>query len=163
MKKLCKYLSYGSLAAVILAMTAATFLEKLKGAETALDTVYHSAWFMVLWGIAAISGMVLLLSRGMSRKAFTVGMHVAFLLILAGALVTHLTGESGSLYLRTGEEATSYEKDNGETGFHRLLYRDEAAQVLQERSDPSPGRGASHHFDEPHPQEERIPLLSGGL
>ena len=116
MKKLCKYLSYGSLAAVILAMTAATFLEKLKGAETALDTVYHSAWFMVLWGIAAISGIVLLLSRGMSRKAFTVGMHVAFLLILAGALVTHLTGESGSLYLRTGEDATSYEKDNGETG-----------------------------------------------
>jgi ABC-type transport system involved in cytochrome c biogenesis, permease component len=116
MKKLCKYLSYGSLAAVILAMTAATFLEKLKGAETALDTVYHSAWFMVLWGIAAISGIVLLLSRGMSRKAFTVGMHVAFLLILAGALVTHLTGESGSLYLRTGEEAISYEKDNGETG-----------------------------------------------
>ena len=114
MKKASKYISYGAMAAVILAMAAATVLEKLKGPESALATVYHSTWFMVLWGVLAVFGMVLLLSRDVSRRFFTMGMHIAFVLILAGALVTHLTGESGAIHLRQGEETTAYEMDSGE-------------------------------------------------
>ena len=103
------------MAAVILAMAAATVLERLQGAESAQRLVYHSPWFMALWGILAVSGLLLLLSRGISRRIFTLGLHVAFAVILAGALVTHLTGKSGSVHLRTGEEVSSYEMDNGET------------------------------------------------
>ena len=114
MKKICKYLSLGAVVAVILAMIVATVLEKLKGSDAALDLVYHSTWFIVLWGVAAVSGMVFLLSRGASRQIFTVGMHVAFLLILVGALVTHLTGESGSLHLRNEVDTYSYEMESGE-------------------------------------------------
>ena len=103
------------MAAVVLAMAAATVLERLQGAESAGRLVYHSTWFMVLWGVLAVSGMLFLLSRNVFRRIFTLGMHVAFVVILAGALVTHLTGESGSVYLRTGEDLSSYEMDNGET------------------------------------------------
>ncbi|MBR4133181.1 MAG: cytochrome c biogenesis protein CcsA [Bacteroidales bacterium] len=94
-------------------MTAATVLEKLRGPEAALGQVYHSPWFMILWGVAAVTGMVFLLSRGASRQMFTLGMHLAFALILVGALVTHLTGESGALHLREGAGAFSYEKEDG--------------------------------------------------
>jgi ABC-type transport system involved in cytochrome c biogenesis permease subunit len=126
MKTTCKYLSYGSMAAVVLAMAAATVLERLKGAESALSLIYHSPWFMALWGVLAVTGMVFLLSRGVSRRIFTLGMHVAFVVILVGALVTHLTGESGSVHLRTGETSSSYELDSGETaplGFGLRLER----------------------------------------
>ena len=116
MKKAYKVLSYGAMAAVILAMMVATVLEKTSGPEAALRLVYHSPWFMVLWGITAAAGMALLLSgKGISRRMFTLGMHLGFVLILSGALVTHLTGESGSLHLRQGEEAYSYETENGES------------------------------------------------
>lgn len=114
MKKVCKYLAYGSMAAVVIAMAAATILERIKGVEYSQSLIYHSGWFMALWGVLAVSGMLFLLSRGFARRIFTIGLHVAFVVILAGALVTHLTGESGTLYLRAGETEYSYEKDNGE-------------------------------------------------
>lgn len=102
------------MAAVIIAMAAATILERIKGVEYSQSLIYHSGWFMALWGVLAVSGMLFLLSRGFARRIFTIGLHVAFVVILAGALVTHLTGESGTLYLRAGETEYSYEKDNGE-------------------------------------------------
>ena len=127
MKTIWKYLAYGSMAAVILAMTAATVLDRLRGTETALSLIYHSPWFIALWGILAVSGMVLLLmNRSVSRRTFTLGLHVALVIILAGALVTHLTGESGSLHLRADVDTSAYEMDNGEVaplGFGLRLER----------------------------------------
>lgn len=102
------------MAAVVLAMTAATVLEKARGTNDALNLVYHSPWFMALWGVAAVSGMVLLLRQGISNRLGTVGLHLGLVVILAGALVTHLTGESGELHLRTGSDATSYIANDGE-------------------------------------------------
>ena len=114
MKRVWKYLSFGALAAVILAMVAATVLEKLRGSESALEQVYHSPWFIALWGVLAGTGLALILGRKAFRRGFTLSLHLAFALILAGALVTHLCGESGMLHLREGEEASSFEKEDGE-------------------------------------------------
>ncbi|MBO4263675.1 MAG: cytochrome c biogenesis protein CcsA [Bacteroidales bacterium] len=94
-------------------MVAATVLEKLRGADAARDWVYHSPWFMLLWGIAAAAGMALLFRRGISRQVFTTGLHLGFVCILAGALTTHLGSESGQLHLRKGEETTSYLSEDG--------------------------------------------------
>ena len=114
------------MAAVILAMAVATVLDKLYGTESALSLVYHSPWFMVLWGVLAVTGMAFLLSRKVSRRFFTMGLHIDFVIILAGALVTHLTGKSGSVHLRTGDASSSYVMDSGETaslGFGLRLER----------------------------------------
>ena len=113
MKKVCKYLSYTAMAAVTLAMMAATVLEKLRGSDFALEHIYHSPWFIALLGLGAAAGILFLLSRETARKPFTLGLHLGFVLVLCGALVTHLGGESGMLHLRQGEEASAYESDNG--------------------------------------------------
>lgn len=91
-----KYISFGALALVIVALIAGSFL----------DGIYRHPLVMGLWGVAAVSGFIYLLGKGGFKRPFTFLLHVSFLFILAGALVTFLTGESGSLHLREGEESS---------------------------------------------------------
>lgn len=111
-QKILKWISYGAMAVLIVAMMAATVLERIYGTDFALRWVYHNPAFFVLWGVVAVAGMWLLLERGVARKPFTLLLHAAFVLILAGALVTHLAGVSGMIHLREGETTASYERDD---------------------------------------------------
>lgn len=115
MKKTAKYLSFGSLAALIIMMAAATVLERLHGTDFAFRHIYHSPVFIALWGITAVCGLCWLISRGTVKRFFTFLLHFAFVLILAGALVTHLFGISGGISLRTGEECAMVELEDGST------------------------------------------------
>ena len=114
MKKqsILKYISYGAMAVLIVAMMAATVLEKIHGTAFALHWVYHNSVFITLWGVAAASGLWFLLGSGVARKPFTLLLHVAFAVILAGALITHLTGLSGAIHLRDGEPTAAFELDD---------------------------------------------------
>jgi ABC-type transport system involved in cytochrome c biogenesis permease subunit len=100
------------MAVLIVAMMAATVLEKIHGTAFALRWVYHNPVFIALWGVAAVSGLWFLLERGAARKPFTLLLHVAFALILAGALITHLTGLNGAIHLREGEPTATFELDD---------------------------------------------------
>ena len=111
-EKVLKYLSFGSLALLILAMIAATFLETAKGTPAAFRWVYHNPVFIVLWALAAVTGLIYLIKAGAQKKLFTFLLHVSLVVILAGALVTFLFGESGSIHLRTGEATAAYELDD---------------------------------------------------
>ncbi len=111
--KTLKILSYGSMAILILMMMAATFVERFHGADTAQRVIYHHPVFIALWAVAAISGLTLLLRRLGTKRPVTLLLHVALVLILAGALVTHLTGQSGSIHLREGEPNATMELDDG--------------------------------------------------
>ena len=112
MYKRLKYLSYGVLAVLIVAMMAATILERLKGTPAAFRVVYHNPVFIVLWGVAAVCGLVYLVKRKTPKRVFTFGLHVAFAVMLAGALVTHLFGSSGTIHLRQGETTADYTLDD---------------------------------------------------
>ena len=111
MQKVLKYLAYSSMVAVILAMMAATVLEKLQGTPQAMRLVYHNPVFMLLWAVAAVSGLLYIVRRGAVRNFFTFGLHLSFVLILCGALVTHLSGESGMIHLREGEPCQVFETE----------------------------------------------------
>ncbi len=113
MEKLCKYLSFGTLAVIILAMMAATVLEKTSGSDTAFRYVYHNPLFIALWAVAAVSGLIYLIKRGVPRKLFTMALHLAFLFILAGALVTHIWGEDGQMHLQAGVEESAFTLEDG--------------------------------------------------
>jgi ABC-type transport system involved in cytochrome c biogenesis permease subunit len=106
-------LSYGSAALVIILMVAATVVEKFHGTETALSAIYHNPLFFALWAVLAASGMALLLRRGGARRPATLALHVALVLILGGALITHLSGQSGSIHLREGEATATVELEDG--------------------------------------------------
>ena len=94
MQKALKYLSFGTLAVLILTMMAATVLHY---------DVYYNPVFIALWGVVAVSGLAYVVIRGVPRKLPVFGLHLAFVLILAGALITHIWGESGMLHLRQGD------------------------------------------------------------
>ena len=111
--KILKFLSYGAVAAVIAMMMAGTVVEKLHGADAAALAVYHHPVFFALWALTAVAGMACLLRCGGGRRPVVLLMHVAFLLMLAGALITHLSGVSGSLHLREGETLSAFEADDG--------------------------------------------------
>ena len=169
MKKAAKYLSYGALAAVIIMMVAATVLEKLRGTDYALNHFYYSPLFFVFWAVMAVCGMAYLVYKGGHKHIFTFLLHVSLVLILAGALVTHLTGISGGISLRTGEECSKVELEDGtamELPFSlrlddRALSQLRRSHGLQERGDGTPFRGGVHHLHEPYPQIWRVPFLSG--
>ena len=114
--KTLKWLSFGSLAVLIVLMAAATVIERLHGTEVALTRIYHHPVFFALWGLTAVSGLWLLWRRGTFRKPFTLGLHLALVLILAGALITHLTGRSGEIHLRNGVETARFTDDDGQEG-----------------------------------------------
>ena len=111
--KRTKYLSYCALAALIVMMMAATFVEKSSGTAAAFRWVYHHPLFLVLWAVAAVCGLIYLIRRGTPRKRFTMGIHLGLVVILAGALVTFLFGTSGSIHLREGEASSAFERDDG--------------------------------------------------
>ena len=113
MKKTAKYLSFGSLAALIVMMMAATVLERLRGTDFAFQWFYHNPVFIALWAVAAVCGLCWLVSQGVTKRFFTFLLHFAFVVILAGALVTHLSGISGELHFRTGETVDSFEMEDG--------------------------------------------------
>lgn len=111
---ICKYVSFGSIAILILYMAAMTVLEKIHGTDTAMKFGYESIPFTVLWAVSACSGITYYLYRTKGRPMATTGIHVSFIIILIGALITHIWGEYGTVHLRTGEEsAATFTNNNG--------------------------------------------------
>ena len=105
--KLIKRIAFGSAGLLVLLMMTATVVEKLQGTGTAWTAIYGSPFFTMLWGIMAVCALVYLISRRMQRDFFTFLLHIAFLVILAGALTTRLCGKQGSIHLRMNDTPVS--------------------------------------------------------
>ena len=102
-------------AAVILVvvMMAATIIEKFQGTAFVGSAIYRSVWFVALWAVLGVGGTVYCLRRKMLRN-WRVGLvHLSFVVILLGALVSWLTSESGTLHLRKGQPANMVALDGG--------------------------------------------------
>lgn len=107
LEKICKYLSFGSIAVLALYMAAMTVLEKYSGTEAAMLWGYHSVPFIVLWAVAAVSGLAFYAMRTECRQFATSGIHLAFVFILSGAMITRIDGVQGALHLRVGDGPAS--------------------------------------------------------
>ena len=94
-------------------MGAATVVESIHGTEAALKAVYHNPVFIALWAVTAVAGIIYIVKMGLLRRAATFSLHIAFVIILAGALITHYAGESGSIHLKEGEPLSEWELDDG--------------------------------------------------
>ncbi|UKK53676.1 cytochrome c biogenesis protein CcsA [Prevotella sp. E2-28] len=92
---------------VVAVMATATFVEHLNGFN-----IYAQWWFTALWGLLAAVAVVYFLSRHIRRLSVVV-LHLSFLVILAGALLTRLTASQGFLHLRPNETAMRYVMNDG--------------------------------------------------
>lgn len=93
---------------LIVCMAAATIVEKIEGKDYAAEAIYGSWWFITLWTVLAIVAMAFILKKKVHRRLPVFMLHISFVVMLAGAFVTHLTSESGTLHLRVGKPVSSY-------------------------------------------------------
>ena len=112
MKRICKYLSYGAAAVLIVMMMAATIVEKTKGTPVAFDVFYHNPLFVTLWAVTAVAGLIYLVLYGTPKRVVTMALHVGLVVILLGAFVTYVFGKTGMIHLREGEAKGTFELED---------------------------------------------------
>lgn len=101
---------------LILIMAAATIAGKLYGIKVAETYIYSSLFFIGLWIAATILSLAYICKRHLKRRKATCALHLAFILILSGALTTHLWGIQGSVHLRQGANpVTTFTTNDGQT------------------------------------------------
>ena len=93
---------------VIVVMAIATFIVSPEG-----DTIYSEWWFSALWGLLTVLAVAWFLRRRVRRPS-VVCLHLSFVVILAGALLTHLFSSQGVVLLHEGMAADSYIGDDGQ-------------------------------------------------
>ena len=97
-------------------MAIATIVEKIHGTTFVSTKIYSTWWFSAIWGILAIASIARIITSGMQKTLTVLTLHISFVVILAGALTTHLTSKKGYLHLRCGETARLYteQSSNGD-------------------------------------------------
>lgn len=93
---------------IVVGIAAATVIENHFGTDYAHQHVYGAWWFIALWGLLAVSGCYMMYRRKMWKQPAVFLLHISFLVILAGALTTHLTSRRGMVHLREGEAVCTY-------------------------------------------------------
>ena len=88
---------------IITCLATATFVEKMKGTPFVDEHIYHSFWFIALWGILTLPACWYLLKQKVYKRKEFFLLHASFVLILAGACLTYFTGKQGVVHLRQGE------------------------------------------------------------
>ena len=95
MKGLLKILSFGGIALLVAVLIAASLLGRIYGSSFAIDNIYHSVWFIALWAVTAVAGMVYIMR--VSRRATLVVLHTSFVVVLLGAFTSFLTSRHGEI------------------------------------------------------------------
>ena len=109
-------------------MMAATVVEKVKGTPVAFDMFYHHPLFITLWAVTAVAGLIYLVLYGTPKRVVTMALHVGLAVILLGAFVTYVFGETGMVHLREGEAKGSFElEDESVAGLPFSIRLDEFA------------------------------------
>ena len=96
-------------------MGIATILEKTHGQAFAATHIYGAWWFIGLWAALSLLSVVVLLRRKVQQRPAVFLLHGAFVVILLGALVTHLFAREGTLHLRVGQTASTFTLKDGRT------------------------------------------------
>lgn len=87
---------------VLVALAFATIVENAKGTPFVHQYVYGSWWFFALWVIAILSSIHFFV-KSKEKRLHVIMLHLSFAIILVGAGVTFIFGESGEITLHEGE------------------------------------------------------------
>jgi ABC-type transport system involved in cytochrome c biogenesis permease subunit len=96
------------LALLVVVMAWATLDEHVHGSGHAGSLFYNSTWFTLLWILAATVSCYYIAVSSLHGRLPVFLLHAAFLVILAGALVTRLTGATGQVHLRENHSVSSF-------------------------------------------------------
>ena len=86
---------------IIICLAVATVVETYTSTEFVRTSIYGSWWFALLWAVLAALGIVYFLKH--RTKAWSsVALHASFVVILAGAFITHVSAKRAQVHLRQG-------------------------------------------------------------
>ena len=100
---------------VLVCMAAATIVEKSQGPDYAHAHYYGAWWFILIWAVLAALGAFYIIKRKV-KCASTLALHLSFIIILAGALLTHISAKRGMIHLRIGQPTDTYMAQDEEQG-----------------------------------------------
>ena len=100
---------------VLVCMAAATIVEKSQGTDYAHAHYYGAWWFILIWAVLAALGAFYIIKRKV-KCASTLALHLSFIIILAGALLTHISAKRGMIHLRIGLPTETYMVQDEEQG-----------------------------------------------
>lgn len=102
----------------LVSMGTATIIERNHGTTYAHETIYGAWWFVALWAALAALGIFYVLKRKV-KPISTFLLHLSFVIILAGALLTHISAKKGMIHLRTGKPTNEYYTSDGQQGMNK--------------------------------------------
>lgn len=106
-------------------LAVATFIEKYHGTVAAKSMVYYSPGFFLLQFILVLNFIFILIKHQYYKrhKWGLIITHFAFIVILFGALISHLFSEEGILHLREGESSDRIAiRTSDNTTYHTLPF-----------------------------------------
>ena len=85
---------------IIVCIGFATVIEKSRGTDFVSEYIYGAWWFSALWAILTVAALYYIMKQQLYKRVAVMLLHVSFVVILAGALVTHLTAQRDTIHLR---------------------------------------------------------------
>lgn len=95
-------------------MAVATIVEHAKGTPFVHAEIYGSWWFCALWAALVAVAIAYIVRSGVRRWSVWL-IHASMVLMLAGALVTHLTAFQGIVYLRGDQPSNQVREMNNDS------------------------------------------------
>ncbi|MBR3481028.1 MAG: cytochrome c biogenesis protein CcsA [Prevotella sp.] len=98
---------------IVVCIGFATIIEKYHGTAFVSEHIYGAWWFSALWAVLTVAACAYMLKQHLYRRMAVFLLHASFVVILAGALVTHLFAKQGTVRLRTGIAEINYVDKEG--------------------------------------------------
>lgn len=107
---------------LVIIMAAATVVGKYHGNNYAIEFIYGTWWFTLLWAVLAALSIAFII-RSKMKRWMLITIHASMLIILLGALLTHLFSTQGEIHIKENETTAKYVTSiNGATEEHDLPF-----------------------------------------
>ena len=106
--KLNKIIIFTLYTLIVACIGFATVVEKYHGTAFVSDNIYGAWWFSALWGVLTVASLAYIMKQRLYKRVAVFVLHLAFVVILVGALTTHLTARRGTVRLRTSVPEMTY-------------------------------------------------------
>ena len=93
---------------IVVCIGLATVVEKYRGAAYVGENIYGAWWFSALWAVLTVAALAYIMKQRLYKRLAVFVLHLAFVVILVGALTTHLFARRGTVRLRTGVPEMTY-------------------------------------------------------
>ena len=102
MNKLIKKVIFTLYILLVVCIGFATVVEKYRGTAFVDEHIYGAWWFSALWAVLTVASLAYIMKQHLYKRMAVMLLHLSFVVILVGALVTHLTAQRDTIHLRVG-------------------------------------------------------------